>query len=158
MTEGETRTTERWEWWMHEVNVDVEGRPLAIYNVHLWPIGTTDPEGFRIALEVQHEQVDELLAMIEAESSPVLLVGDFNASPTNENYRALRAVLKDAWSEVGWGPGFTFPAQGMMGTQVPPFLRIDYLMSKGPIRPVSIQVLEKAGSDHLPVMAEFVME
>jgi endonuclease/exonuclease/phosphatase (EEP) superfamily protein YafD len=158
MTEGENRTTERWEWWMHEVNLDVEGRPVAIYNLHLWPIGTTDPAGFRIALAAQHQQVDELMAMLETETSPVIVVGDFNASPTNENYQTLTTVLDDAWSEVGWGTGFTFPAQGMMSTRVPPFLRIDYLMSKGNIRPLSIKVLEKAGSDHLPVIGEFLIE
>lgn len=158
MSEGENRTTEGWEWWMHEVNVDVEGRPLAIYNLHLWPIGTTDPAGFRIALAAQHEQVDELLRMLEREESPVIVLGDFNASPTNENYQTLKTVLRDAWSEVGWGTGFTFPAQGMMGTRVPPFLRIDYLMYQGKLRPLSIEVLEKAGSDHLPVIGEFLME
>ncbi len=158
ITEGENRTSEGWEWWMHEVNVDVQGRPVAVYNLHLWPIGTTDPAGFRIALAAQHEQVEELMGMLESETSPnVIVLGDFNTSPTNENYRTLTTVLDDAWSEVGWGTGFTFPAQGMLNTRVPPFLRIDYLMTKGSIRPLSMEVLEKAGSDHLPIIGEFVI-
>lgn len=158
MTAGENRTTEGWEWWVHEVNLDVQGRPVALYNTHLWPIGTTDPAGFRIALAAQHDQVDELIPMIEAETVPVILAGDFNASPTNQNYRRLRNILEDSWGEAGWGTGFTFPAQGMMGTDVPPFLRIDYLMTRGNIDAISMEVLETAGSDHLPVVGEFIIE
>ncbi len=158
LTAGEDLTLEGWEWWVHEVNLDVEGRPLAIFNVHLWPIGTLDREQFQEALKAQHEQVAELQTMVAAKEVPVIIVGDFNASPTNDSYTNIDKVANDAWREVGWGTGFTYPARGSLSTRIPPFLRIDYLWYRGGVTPLSVNVLPRAGSDHLPLVGEFLLK
>lgn len=157
MTAGEDRTLEEWEWWVHEVNLDVEGRPVTLFNVHLWPIGTISRTQFQRALSAQHQQVAELQAMITAKDVPVLIVGDFNASPTNDAYTNIDKVANDAWRDVGFGTGFTFPAPNSISTRIPPFLRIDYLWYRGGLTPLSIEVLPRSGSDHLPVVGEFLL-
>jgi vancomycin resistance protein VanJ len=72
----------------------------------------------------------------------------------------------DAYREVGWGLGWTFPdftqpsAQpvqtSILSALGRPVTRIDFIFHNGALRPVSAQVWPTSGgSDHRPVMAEF---
>ena len=159
LTEGPWRTDHAWERWVHSAIVDIEGQPLFLFNVHLWPTGTLDKEQFARALMIQEEQAQELNTLISESEIPVLVVGDFNSSPTNETHAILDQELDDAWRQVGFGPGFTFPAPGTFNSWVPRFLRIDYFWTKGSITPLKVQVLsQSAGSDHLPLLGEFAIE
>lgn len=159
LTEGEWRTHNAWERWVHSAIVDVDGRQLNLFNVHLWPVGTLDRQQYARALQLQREQVQQLNQLVTQTDLPVLVVGDFNTSPTNETYTLLDQQLDDAWRQIAFGPGFTYPAPGTLNSWVPPFLRIDYMWTKGAVTPLQMQVLpEGAGSDHLPLLAEFAIE
>ncbi len=155
--EGPSLSRALWENWAQAAVVDVGGRPLYLFNVHLWPIGTLDREQFARALVLQHAQAEELAALVATLDVPVLVIGDFNASPTNDSYATLNRTLDDAWREVGVGPGFTFPDPNAPSWGFP-FLRIDYMWTRGAIHPATIQVLPgDTGSDHLPLLGEFVV-
>ncbi|MDQ4075612.1 MAG: endonuclease/exonuclease/phosphatase family protein [Chloroflexota bacterium] len=158
LEEGPTFSSRFWNNWGQAAIVNVEGHPVYLINVHLWPIGTLDREQFSRALLLQHSQVRELLTAVEEVDLPLLVVGDFNASPTNETYAMLSKYLDDVWRKVGMGPGFTFPSPAATFGWEYPFLRIDYIWMRGAISPLSIRVLRSVtGSDHLPLLAEFAV-
>jgi endonuclease/exonuclease/phosphatase (EEP) superfamily protein YafD len=145
----------------------VDGQPVHIINVHLWPIGTLDRNQFARSLARQHVQAAELQRLAQQLDGPLLVVGDFNASPTNDTYTMLNERLDDTWREVGSGPGFTWPAPGVEAREgsprppfwIRPFLRIDYMWRNEAITPRDIQVLPAiAGSDHLPLLADFALD
>jgi len=75
------------------IDVRVEGSPLRFVNVHT--------EAYDAG--VRDAQRDEVLSRCERAESPVVLVGDFNASPA---VVGVRAPWVDAWS-TGAGPGAT---------------------------------------------------
>jgi endonuclease/exonuclease/phosphatase (EEP) superfamily protein YafD len=153
-----TLTLYDWENWAQYAQLDVGGRAVHFWNLHLWPIGTLDRTIFARNLIRQHEQAEQLGATVAGLEGPVLVAGDLNASPTNRTYALLNQELDDAWREAAFGPGFTFPAPGTALPGVPPFLRIDYLWTKGPLTALEVRVLDSgAGSDHLPLVGEFAL-
>lgn len=81
---------------------------------------------------------------------PVIWAGDFNATPDSSTYHVLRQFLADSWSEVGEGPGWTFPS-------VEPSRRIDYIFYGRSLRwtAASARVIETQASDHRPLLIEF---
>jgi endonuclease/exonuclease/phosphatase (EEP) superfamily protein YafD len=157
LSEGPAGHTDWWPNWMQSASIDVEGQAIYLLNVHLAPVGTLNQSDFARALLFQHAQVRAIHDLLSPIEMPVLLVGDFNASPTNETYRLLDEKLDDAWRQVGFGPGFTFPAPETPNSWLGPFLRIDYFWTRGEIRPVKIEILPPAGSDHLPLLGEFIL-
>jgi vancomycin resistance protein VanJ len=158
MREEETFTLELWENWGQHVVIEVDGQTLHVINVHLWPIGTLDRRQFARSLARQHVQAAELHSQAQQFDEPLLVVGDFNASPTNETYSTVSESLNDVWREAGSGPGFTWPAPGTISDWVRPFLRIDYMWVRGPVTPLEIQIMPAIpGSDHLPLVADFTL-
>lgn len=118
------------------LDVDVEGEPFRLHNVHL----SVSPQDRRL-------QADALLAAADNAAVPHALVGDFNARPTARELAPLFERYRDAWTVAGEGDGFTFPASG-------PTARIDYVLISPEltVRTVSVPALQ--GSDHLPLVAE----
>ncbi|HWD78684.1 MAG TPA: endonuclease/exonuclease/phosphatase family protein, partial [Kribbella sp.] len=78
------------------------------------------------------------------------LVGDLNATPEAPEIKTLTAVLDDTWTEVGDGPGYTIEAGN-------PTKRIDFQLHSAGLRPVRAAVPVTPASDHLPVVASFVL-
>ncbi len=159
LQEGPTLSLDLWERWGQSAVIDVGGQAVLLVNVHLWPIGTLDRVQFAQALGRQHQQVAALKELLATYSGmPVLMVGDFNASPTNESYARLADGLEDSWRSVGSGLGFTWPARGVLHEWMRPLLRIDYQWSGGAVTPLSLQVLPTVtGSDHLPLLGEYAI-
>jgi endonuclease/exonuclease/phosphatase (EEP) superfamily protein YafD len=91
----------------------------------------------------------ELKQIVSAAGSmPVILVGDFNASPQSASVAKVREFLSDSWTMVNNDPGFTIPVKK-------PSRRIDYVwITKDSIEPVKLEVLTSEASDHLPIIAE----
>lgn len=153
-----------WTDWMgcqcQRVVVDWGGQPITVINAHVWgPVMQLEWVGrlpllrsFRDA----HQRLtfDTLLAMVEAESNPVLLAGDFNTTEQQANYRRATKVMRDAFAEGGWGFGFTYPNPTVEFGIGVPLIRIDHIFYDRNWRAVHTRTRAIAGSDHLSVGTE----
>ena len=81
----------------------------------------------------------------------MIITGDFNATPESQTYKKMNAdhFFQDAWATVGQGAGFTIPSDS-------PRSRIDYIWFRG-VEAKSATVLNSNASDHLPLIAEFLI-
>lgn len=139
------------------VVIDINGQPLALYNVHPWPPidwGGGLSFGFISDEDTAHkETIHRLLARAQTEADAVLLLGDFNMSDQFEEYRTITTQYNDVYREVGRGMGYTYPAEGlgMLGQ----IIRLDYVFRNEGLQAISAHVVAEAGpSDHLPVWVQ----
>lgn len=100
-------------------------------------------------------QIDQLLgaewrAMIE-EDVPLIICGDFNASPLSPVYRRLRKDLVDAQRANGKHASATWPSRL-------PLFRLDYVFASPTFEVTRSEVLRdslsRIASDHLPLVVE----
>jgi len=105
----------------------------------------------------RNTQIRNLLDLLQSESLPYILAGDFNMSDASLIYREIDAQLTDAFRQAGAGAGRTWPVAEKIGLPnvIQPFLRIDYVWHTDDLRAISAQVGAPIGSDHLPVTVEF---
>ena len=131
------------------VEVEVDGRPVQIINTHL---GLVPAE--------QRAQVEALLGPDWLGHpccvDPVILLGDFNATPRYQAYQRLGRRLRDGRRAAGVrGGALTFPSRL-------PMLRIDHIFVSDGIAISDVhapdgEVVRKA-SDHLPLVGDFALE
>jgi endonuclease/exonuclease/phosphatase (EEP) superfamily protein YafD len=125
--------------------IDFGGRVADMAAIHLywpWPYG-------------QPAQLDELRTILPSLSATALLAGDLNATTWSAAVRRIEDAggLKHA---AGIGPTWL---SGSLPDVARPYLGlpIDHVFSKGAVVVLSARSLEAVGSDHLPVLAEFVL-
>jgi endonuclease/exonuclease/phosphatase family metal-dependent hydrolase len=129
------------------LELDLDGRALHVVNTHLGLI--------------PHEQRAQAAALIgpewtgapQAQAHPMILLGDFNATPHARAYRAVAAGFTDARLQApGAGQALTFPSRL-------PMLAIDHVFLRGPVRAVRVETfsgpLAREASDHLPLIVDF---
>lgn len=125
------------------VECRVKGSPVNIINTHL---GLNRRE--------RRSQIEMLLgpkwAGNPACSTPVILCGDFNASPLSGVYREITARLDDVQKRMnGCRQRNTWPSRF-------PFLRIDHIFISSDISVTKMSVpktlLTQTASDHLPLL------
>ena len=124
-----------------QVTLEAHGREIMFINTHL---------DFRAGDEERLASVQELrTAVAAAGARPVIMVGDFNAVPASAPIARVAEFMRDAWTAVGVGPGFTIPVRK-------PAKRIDYIwFSPGALTPINATVINSEASDHLPLVVEF---
>ncbi len=89
-------------------------------------------------------------------SMPLIVCGDFNDTPNSRTHNLMKEDFIDVWEAVGNGEGLSYSTEK-------PKKRIDYIFLKNPdngeisFKPVSIEVLHSDASDHLPVLAKFLL-
>lgn len=123
-------------------------------NTHLDHVGkTARREGVKLVLKKAEEYSKGL---------PVIITGDFNATPDDEPIRILTSSLTDSRSIAGlkYGPDWSFHDFG----RIEPDQRslIDYIFLKGNFKVISQGILtENKGklfpSDHAPVIATIIL-
>lgn len=101
---------------------------------------------WRRATPLRNAQARVVRKEIEDSPYPVIVVGDFNATPFSYAYRHLSNGLHDAWRENHLGFGPTCEHRGIS-------LRIDYILTSDPLIPIQCDVKKTTGSDHKPVVA-----
>lgn len=109
------------------------------------------PDHLRSAGRIRERQAYELmreLAKVDR-ATPVIVCGDFNGPPRGRVYERLTSDLKDCFADSALGPGWTIPAKM-------PMMRLDYVFVRPASTVLSSRVLEDAGSDHRPLLAEIV--
>jgi endonuclease/exonuclease/phosphatase (EEP) superfamily protein YafD len=81
----------------------------------------------------------------------LILAGDFNMPTESAIYRTFWAAYANAFSDAGWGFGYTeWP--GMR--RLPFGIRIDHILAGPGWHPLRCWVGPNIGSDHLPLIAE----
>lgn len=89
---------------------------------------------------------------------PMIIAGDFNATPDDGVIGQMNVHFNDVWDEVGEGPGYTIPVPKSAANR-----RIDYIFysnsmvedGEPTLRPIHMEVINSNASDHLPVYAGF---
>ena len=149
--------------------LDAKGRELAVYAAHfVLPQRFANAYGvlpdiginyvFRYDEGRRNAQIRRVLEILETETRPFLLVGDFNMSDASLIYDEIAGQLGDAWRGAGSGAGRTWPVAEAVGWPrvIQPLLRIDYVWHSEGLRAAEAAVGEAIGSDHLPL--KVVME
>jgi vancomycin resistance protein VanJ len=142
---------------LQSVVVDLDGQAVRVIGIHAWPYTGLDQASIERSFRWRKEQIELVLAMVEGQPEPLVVLGDLNSTPTHEVYRALSMRLVDAFREAGWGLGHTFPTTGgrIWGIPYPDrVVRIDHVFHSAHWRAESARVAEWDGfSDHRAVVA-----
>ena len=107
--------------------IDINGQRVAVYVIHpptpAWVVGVEHWVDMLTVYDEARTQphIDFVIERIQAETLPVLVLCDCNSTPRSRQYRALDRLLDEAFGALGWGMGFTHPAEPF------PALRIDYV-------------------------------
>lgn len=129
--------------------VDVGGRGVVLYNIHLLP-----PRLLEYVV-VRNSQFAALLRQLENEELPVVLSGDFNFPGTSPHARVLRRHgMTDAHDLAGFGRAATWPVNGVMRYLPVPGIRIDHVYLSPELTCRTIRTGRGEGSDHRPLIAE----
>lgn len=127
-------------------NIVVARFPLGTSESHLTIIGTHLSTNRAERLT----QVEFIVDTFPVTNGPMLLVGDLNSGPHEQDIRALLdAGWIDVWNELGEGEGATFPATN-------PRYRIDYVFAspEAAAAIVGIELVPTEISDHLPLIVD----
>ena len=125
-----------------QVWVDIGGTEVLFINTHL---------DHRREPAERERSVEEIRALVAAAGPvPVIVAGDFNASPDSPAIATMRGFLTDVWAAVGQGPGHTIPVRK-------PTRRIDYIWTSRHFVPERMAVLASEASDHLPIVAQLTL-
>lgn len=138
-----------------ETSIDVPGiGEVLVLNTHLQYVGE---EHEPVAKDERYRQSCVIAAMVAEHAGPVVLMGDFNAEPDDEELAPL-VTLIDAWSAAGKGEsGLTFPGHPLLELEK----RIDLVFVNEVFEVDSARVVRAGdaqfGSDHLPFLAKLVI-
>lgn len=128
--------------WYRAINavVTTPAGPVSVYVIHA-----------DSARPGAHGDRDTMLAQLADEvrannRQHVIVLGDFNASPSDRALAALQSEVHEANQSDG-GFGLTWPAGA-------PLIRLDHVFTRG-LTPTYNGVVESSGSDHHGVVASF---
>ena len=148
--------------------VNVDGTPIAVYNVHFGVPFVNQPRygleslPYPLSMMIRYnesprnEQIRAMLARLDAEETlPAVIAGDFNTSDNSAMYPVIAEQLTDSFREVATGLGTTWPVGSSLplALPLPPLMRIDYVWHTGGLRALDVRVGPEVGSDHRPLVA-----
>ncbi len=114
---------------------------LTVIDTHL------DPSSDDHWRRQEANTIASLFAEARRRGELVIAGGDFNSTPESAVQTALRAGMRDSWTECAKDDGFTYPADA-------PVKRIDYLYLADSVRCRSARVVDTRVSDHRPLLVE----
>jgi endonuclease/exonuclease/phosphatase (EEP) superfamily protein YafD len=165
LTEIDASHLDATRWRVQIARVDVDGRSLLVYNVHLTSSNVfayldsvaTLAQGLERDFALREAQMQRLLDDIATRDEPVIVVGDINSADLSDVQRMLRRTLNDSHRVAGRGLGHTFSAYPWRWRGVPipsRVLRLDGVYYSGELVALESRVGREAGtSDHLPMWA-----
>lgn len=146
-------------------DIEIGGTTLRVYNCHFESYnvsikGVTDAirqdneeavkqteEKMKSSITRRPQQVEEVMADIEASPVEAIVIGDFNDTPLSYTYHRLSKGRKDTFVEAGRGFGASF-------RELWPFIRIDYILYPDHYKAISHNTPHVNFSDHYPIVAE----
>lgn len=130
---------------------DVDGRQVILWNVHV--NAPTEPP-----ITKWEDDLKLLRERLLAERGDVIVAGDFNATFQHRPFRQLvsngyREAARDRgrWYARTWPESF----RGRLGTGG--IVRLDHVLTRGAIRPITITEGPPNGSDHLTVRSTIAL-
>jgi vancomycin resistance protein VanJ len=111
--------------------------------------GEKGPMEVQANSELRRQQLDYVAKQTAECQGPVLLVGDFNTPPESTIFDDAWSNYKDAFSQAGWGCGYTFFGAKTM-------VRIDHIMVGKGWTCADCRVGPNVGSPHRPVIADLI--
>ncbi len=103
------------------------------------------------AIEQQHRQFDAIAARARASDQPVVIMGDFNATPWSRPFQRLLGASGLCDSRAGFGAQASFPVASAL-LRIP----IDHLLVSCSVGVRDRRLGVDVGSDHLPVIVDLV--
>lgn len=137
--------------------LDVNGRQVAVYNVH-----PAHPGMLGLDVSRRSDDINPIIDMAQADAPhmPTLMIGDFNMTPNTADYAHVTETFTDAYREAGFGLGYTFPDDNSSSLlrYAPPLARIDYVFHDADWTATAARVWGRTGgSDHYPVYARLAL-
>ncbi len=131
--------------------IEMYGAEITVLSAHPPPPVTLSQPLYTVR---GSSEITELLKQIP-QDGPAILMGDFNITDQSADYTELSGSrLKDAFREVGWGFGPTWPNRIQYIGNFIPLLRIDYVWHSDDFQAISAHTGPWAKSDHLPLIVE----
>jgi vancomycin resistance protein VanJ len=133
-----------------DVTLDVNGQAVRIVNLH-FPFAdfrgpfTNEPNHSGLS---RRDQTQLLLEF--AQTTPLLIAGDFNTTPRGAMYSSLRDRYKNAFEQAGWGFGFTYHSRL-------PVIRIDHVWLNSRVRATRAFAANDQTSDHRPLVTDLAL-
>lgn len=125
------------------ITINFGDRQVRIYNTHY--------DYSAQAADARFMSSVAILSDIQKMGLPAIVMGDLNATPTQEEVKRLGAVLTDTWASLyPEDAGPTFPSNG-------PNRRIDYILSSATFEVQGTQRINGDFSDHLGVYTELIL-
>ena len=127
-----------------ELSLTLEGQAINVLSIHpLPPVSVIYARSRDTLLEAAGQWA-------AAQTSPCIVVGDFNATPWSTAFRDLQSAGGLVNSQMGFGRGPTWPAAFNTLGMIP----IDHLLHSEELVTVDRVVGEAKGSDHKPLIVE----
>ncbi len=104
------------------------------------------------ALDAQVKELDAVAERARQMPGPVVIMGDFNATPWSRPFRRVLARSGLCDSRAGFGIGASFPAASAI-VRIP----IDHVLASCAIGVRDRHIERDVGSDHLPVVLDLVV-
>jgi vancomycin resistance protein VanJ len=152
---GDSSTGEKGSVMRYEL--DTPAGVVTVFNLHLATprkgLGALvgfDQQGLdevRSNSELRWRQSESVAAEAGRAAGPVLLAGDFNTPPESAIFRRVWGGYADAFSDAGWGWGYTFRAKRTA-------VRIDHVLMGGGGWATECRVGPDVGSPHRPLLAD----
>lgn len=160
---------------LNRYDMDVMGKELTIFNVHMQSIGLTRSdrdlflqitEGETSEDEMDHikaslltklasafrsraKQAEVVRGALDSVKGNVLLCGDFNDVPGSYAFRTVEGDdMTDAYRHAAVGPAITYHADRL-------YFRIDQMLYRGNLDALRVDALHRPDSDHYPLVGYF---
>lgn len=128
-----------------ETQIEIEGRQLTLFAGHI------EPPISNQMFKSQQLACNEMVEIIDQIAGPLVVVGDFNATPFCSIYRQIKGDRIDSRYGHGWAtswPADHFPKW------LPLWIPIDHAFVSPDVRVISRVLGKEIGSDHLPLFVE----
>jgi endonuclease/exonuclease/phosphatase family metal-dependent hydrolase len=133
--------------------LDTPDGHLHVFNIHPFSPrhALFEDQETRANLTHREAQFEAAVWAARNDGAPFIIVGDTNLPPGSGILRRHRGDLKDAFEEVGFGFGYTFPSKKI-------WMRIDRAFGSDGIRFLNMHVGPRGNSDHRPIFVDFEVD
>jgi len=143
------------------IRVRIEGRSLAIVNVHPripYPLtrrflGIAIP--YDIVIVERRTDIEGILSLTDDLGGSMVVLGDFNLTDQDEAYAFFTERWRDVYREAKRGPALTYPLGAEFFGMHPPFplFGIDHILCSHDLCPIRAHIGIMPGSDHCYMVA-----